>query len=128
MLALFFTNPNRLTKENFSSQEESSIRDVGLKKAVEDSKIPFDSKLDVLVKYAGKKGKGLSLMFVMELNCFKKHILNQQVTFTLAKGWVHILKEDLPLNGLHRLVLGLEKESRKTSYRWYPRQKRQSKT
>jgi hypothetical protein len=82
--------------------------DAGLKKAVEDSKIPFDSTRDVLVHYHGKKGKGITLMFIMELACYNQHILGQQVRLKLNKGWVEIFKEDFPNNGIHRLILGLK--------------------
>jgi hypothetical protein len=87
---------------------EWKYADVGLIKAVEESKIPFDSTLDVLVKYNGQKGKGVTLMFVMELSCYNQHILNQEVTFKLSRGWVNIDKDNYTNIGLHRLILGLK--------------------
>ena len=47
-------------------------------------------------------------MFVMELACYDTHLLNQQVTLKRKNGWVLIVKEDFPQNGIHRLVLGLK--------------------
>lgn len=75
-----------------------------MQKAVENSKVPFDSKLDVLVHCRGKKGKGVSLM---ELACYNTHILNKQVTLNFVRGWTNIHKEGYH-NGIHRLVLGLK--------------------
>lgn len=84
------------------------LADIGLKKAEEDSKAPFDSKLDVLVNYVGKKGKGITFMFVMELSCYNKHLLNQQVSLVITnRGCVVITKEGFN-NGIHRLVLDLK--------------------
>ena len=79
-----------------------------MEKAVEESGFPFDPKRDVLIKYVAKKGKGISLMFIMELTCYKEHILNQQVSLRItSKGYVSISKEGYK-NGIHRLVLGLK--------------------
>ena len=121
---LYKTNPSHQGKPFKSTAEITLLdwkyADAGLKKAVEDSKIPFDPTQDVLVKYVGKKGKGIKLMFVMvtltltltltlkELNCYNNHILNQHVTLKLTHGYVHIKNDDFRLNGIHRLVLGLK--------------------
>ena len=82
--------------------------DADLKKAVEDSKISFDFLRDVLVHYHGNKGKGITLMFVMERACYNKHILNQQVSLGItSRGYIRITKNGYR-NGIHRLVLGLK--------------------
>jgi hypothetical protein len=47
-------------------------------------------------------------MFIIERSCFNEHILNQEVSLALTRGWVNITKDDFPNNGIHRLVLGLK--------------------
>ncbi len=84
--------------------------DLGLKKAVEDSKFPFDPAVDVLVFYEGSSGN--CVMFIIERGCFNAHFLDQEVTCRLGKGYVVITKQDLDIR-LHRLVLGLENGEKK---------------
>jgi hypothetical protein len=50
----------------------------GLKNAVELGKFPFDPNLDVLVFQDGSNGA--YFMFIMELQCFNAHLLDQEVS------------------------------------------------
>lgn len=86
--------------------------DEGLKKAVEDSPCPFDPTIDVLVFYEGSNG--VYFMFVVELEYYNKHFLDQEVTFQHFRGYIVVTKQGIRSVGLHRLVLGLEKGDGKT--------------
>jgi hypothetical protein len=85
----FHGNPFK-SKSRFSIIDWENA-DEGLKKAVEEVNVPFDSTIDVLVSYNGFLGT--CIMLLMESPCFVKHLLNQEASCRLNDGDVKIQKQ-----------------------------------